>query len=392
MPSSVATMISRLSARSLLISGQLSCSLGKGKRWTSSIMVKRNPLWRTRTPTPLPPARGLYVLAQLGKEMENAKPPRKPKNRPRAIQKKIDVIKSLNQNILIFTISYLNSNFLHTGFLQDIFPGSYHAHWEREWLDVVNNGDKKPFVEDEDSNPAAVCLWTLRTRSVAKRNGKVVNLAQSRRVAMITTSHCPRASNGSPETCPLKLDNSSGDHPKEDDGSNQVQQISPIKAPIGGDDDIELRKKWESSELSAAAKEKVLNRFSGEDIEVDFTAITGPKTPRKPKNRPRAIQKKIDNSFFASLCTAASHLFTAVLEAASSTIKTGSSDRSNDGDCDESNCPPSSNRSSELLVLDDISLKPWVERIEKAFPLPAAMEVTPSRFEVFALSSMHVPS
>nr|GLL21921.1 uncharacterized protein LOC109164445 [Ipomoea trifida] len=28
---------------------------------------------------------------------------------------------------------------------------------ERERLDVVNNGDKKPFVDDEDSNPAAAC-------------------------------------------------------------------------------------------------------------------------------------------------------------------------------------------------------------------------------------------
>nr|GMC48093.1 uncharacterized protein LOC109164445 [Ipomoea batatas] len=34
----------------------------------------------------------------------------------------------------------------------------------------------------------------------------------------------------------MKLDNSSGDHPEEDDSSNQVQQISLIKALIGGDD------------------------------------------------------------------------------------------------------------------------------------------------------------
>nr|GME03015.1 Galacturonosyltransferase 12 [Ipomoea batatas] len=49
---------------------------------------------------------------------------------------------------------------------------------ERERLDVVNNGDKKPFVDDEDSNPAAACPWTLRTRPAGERNGKVVNLAQ----------------------------------------------------------------------------------------------------------------------------------------------------------------------------------------------------------------------
>nr|GLL21920.1 uncharacterized protein LOC109164445 [Ipomoea trifida] len=49
---------------------------------------------------------------------------------------------------------------------------------ERERLDVVKNGDKKPFVEDEDSNPAAACPWSLRIRPAGERNGKVVNLAQ----------------------------------------------------------------------------------------------------------------------------------------------------------------------------------------------------------------------
>ncbi|XP_031106201.1 uncharacterized protein LOC116010841 [Ipomoea triloba] len=92
---------------------------------------------------------------------------------------------------------------------------------ERERLDVVNNSDKKPFVEDEDSNPAAACPWALGTRQAGERNEKVVNLAQ-----------------------------------------------------------------LQKSKFSIA--------LSGEDIEADFTAITGAKPPRKPKNRPRAIQKEID--------------------------------------------------------------------------------------------------
>nr|GME03014.1 hypothetical protein Iba_scaffold306CG0010 [Ipomoea batatas] len=50
-------------------------------------------------------------------------------------------------------------------------------------------------------------------------------------------------------------------------------------------------------------------------------------------------------------------------------------DGSNNCGCDESNRPPSFDRSSELPVLDDISPKPRVERIEKAFPFPAAMEI-----------------
>nr|GLL21923.1 uncharacterized protein LOC109164445 [Ipomoea trifida] len=49
---------------------------------------------------------------------------------------------------------------------------------ESERLDVVNNGEKKPSVEDEDSNPAAACPWTLRSRPAGERNGKVVNLTQ----------------------------------------------------------------------------------------------------------------------------------------------------------------------------------------------------------------------
>nr|GMC48092.1 uncharacterized protein LOC109164434 [Ipomoea batatas] len=53
--------------------------------------------------------------------------------------------------------------------------------WERERLDVVNNGNKKPCAEDEDSNPAAARPWNLRTRPAGERNGKVVNLAQCRR-------------------------------------------------------------------------------------------------------------------------------------------------------------------------------------------------------------------
>nr|GMC73938.1 non-specific lipid-transfer protein 2-like [Ipomoea batatas] len=50
--------------------------------------------------------------------------------------------------------------------------------WERGRLDVVNNGDTEPFVQDEDSNLVAAFPWTLCTRLASERNGKVVNLAQ----------------------------------------------------------------------------------------------------------------------------------------------------------------------------------------------------------------------
>nr|GME03016.1 uncharacterized protein LOC109164445 [Ipomoea batatas] len=101
---------------------------------------------------------------------------------------------------------------------------------EGERLYVVNNGDKKPFVEDEDSNPAAACPWTLRTRPTGERNGRYDH--NFTLPSCLKLGHQKRVRR-------MKLDNSSGDHPEEDDGSNQVQQISPIKAPIGGDDDIE---------------------------------------------------------------------------------------------------------------------------------------------------------
>ncbi|XP_031106202.1 uncharacterized protein LOC116010842 [Ipomoea triloba] len=42
----------------------------------------------------------------------------------------------------------------------------------------VNNGDKKPSVEDDDSNPAAACPWTLRSHRARDGTGKVVNLVQ----------------------------------------------------------------------------------------------------------------------------------------------------------------------------------------------------------------------
>nr|GLL21922.1 uncharacterized protein LOC109164445 [Ipomoea trifida] len=101
---------------------------------------------------------------------------------------------------------------------------------EMERLYVVNNGDKKPFVEDEDSNPAAAFPWTLRTRLAGERNGHYDH--NFTLPSCLKWGHQKRVRR-------MKLDNSSGDHTEEDDGSNQVQQISPIKAPIGGDDDTE---------------------------------------------------------------------------------------------------------------------------------------------------------
>nr|GME03017.1 uncharacterized protein LOC109164445 [Ipomoea batatas] len=191
---------------------------------------------------------------------------------------------------------------------------------ERERLYVVNNGDKKPFVEDEDSNPAAAYPWTLRTRPAGERNGKVVNLAQ-----------------------------------------------------------------LQKSKFSIASPEKILKLIS--------LPLPVPNHPKNPRIGPELFRRRLmietnnkafDNPASTPNCQQCSK--------PSSTIKTGSSDRSNDGGCDESNRPPFSDRSSELPVLDDISSKPRVEWIEKAFPFPAAMEVRPSRFEVFALSSMHAPS
>ncbi|XP_019168527.1 PREDICTED: uncharacterized protein LOC109164445 [Ipomoea nil] len=125
-----------------------------------------------------------------------------------------------------------------------------------------------------------------------------------------------------------KLGNSSSDHPDEHGGSNQVQRISPIN-PVADDDDIEKlmtdlhgdKKPTEEEDDSnpAAAgpwslrsrragdgtgkvvnlapqpqKSKFSIALSREEIEADFTAITGVKPPRKPKKRPRAIQKEID--------------------------------------------------------------------------------------------------
>lgn len=89
---------------------------------------------------------------------------------------------------------------------------------ERERVDVINIGDKKP--SEEDSNPAA-WRWTLRNRRAGDGTGKV-NLMQ------------PQKNN------------------------------------------------------------KFSITLSREEIEADFMAITDAKPPRKPKKRPRALQKEID--------------------------------------------------------------------------------------------------
>ncbi|XP_019168520.1 PREDICTED: uncharacterized protein LOC109164434 [Ipomoea nil] len=127
-----------------------------------------------------------------------------------------------------------------------------------------------------------------------------------------------------------KLGNSSGVHPDEHDGSNQVQRISSIN-PVADDGDIEKLmtdlhgdkkpSEEEDSNPAAAGRRSLRSRRAGdrtgkvvnlalqpqkskfsialsrEEIEADFTAITGVKPPRKPKKRPRAIQKEIDDLF-----------------------------------------------------------------------------------------------
>nr|GMC74003.1 hypothetical protein Iba_chr03cCG6130 [Ipomoea batatas] len=60
--------------------------------------------------------------------------------------------------------------------------------WERGRLDVVNNGDTEPFVQDEDSNLVAAFPWTLCTRLASERNGKVVNLAQLQKTSRVANS------------------------------------------------------------------------------------------------------------------------------------------------------------------------------------------------------------
>nr|GLL21916.1 uncharacterized protein LOC109164445 [Ipomoea trifida] len=124
-------------------SNQLPCTLGKGKGLDIINNGDKKPFVEDEGPNPAaacprtlrtrPVAERNGKVVTIAQEdieadftaITGAKSPRNPKNKARAIQKEIDVIKSLNQNILIFTISHLNSNFLHTGFLQDIYLGSW---------------------------------------------------------------------------------------------------------------------------------------------------------------------------------------------------------------------------------------------------------------------------
>nr|GMC69538.1 uncharacterized protein LOC109164445 [Ipomoea batatas] len=244
---------------------------------------------------------------------------------------------------------------------------------ERERLDVVNNGDKKPCAEDEDSNPAAACTWTLRTRPAGERNGKVVNLAQCRRKLIdlrATVVHT-----GERER--LYVVNNGDKKPFVEDEDSNPAAACPwtLRTHPAGERNGKVMNlvQLQKSKFSIASPEKILKLIS--------LPLPVPNHPENPRIGPELFRRRLIIHAEPS----------AVLEAVVHDQNRQQRSKQRRW-CDESNCPPSSDRSSELPVLDDISSKPWVERIEKAFPFPAAMEVTPSRFEVFALSSMHAPS